>query len=85
MNKLISYVIAILGLIVIVLSFNLSVGELIKGIGLKVTYLMILGIVLVILGVVLSLNKKQAGQEAEVPIYEGEGKKRKIVGYRRHK
>jgi len=40
---------------------------------------------LIILGLTLALGGKQEVKQAteEVPIYEGTGKKRKIVGYRK--
>lgn len=46
------------------------------------------GIGLVVVGVLLSMNKgegkkKGKGGHDEVPIYEGVGKKRRVVGYRK--
>lgn len=78
MGKLIGYIIALGGLILIVLSF------------LKLSFLafvnqktiLIAGVILVLVGVVLTLGKKEKQLE-EVPIYRGEGKKRTVVGYRR--
>jgi len=46
-------------------------------------YLMIAGLVMIILGVLFSVQSSKAKQPHEVPIYEGEGKKRTIVGYKR--
>ncbi|MCX6748004.1 MAG: hypothetical protein NT076_00195 [Candidatus Pacearchaeota archaeon] len=83
MGKILGYLIAVLGLVAIVLSFNSYIKEFFIGLNVKIAYLMILGIILVIFGIVLSLNKKQAKQDEEVPIFEGEGKKRRIVGYRK--
>lgn len=84
MGKLFGYFIAILGLVAIALSFNSVVKAFFSSLNLKIAYLMILGIILVVLGIVLSLGKK-VKQDKEVPIYEGEGNKRKIVGYRKLK
>jgi len=83
MGKLFGYLIAILGLVAIALSFNSYVKSFFIGLNLTVAYLMIIGIILVVLGVVMSLNKPKLKQEEEVPIFEGEGKKRRIVGYRK--
>lgn len=87
MGKLLGYLIALIGLALLALSLlspNL-LPAVIK------PYSIIAGIVLVIVGVFLSMtgsktssrNVKQSDEE--VPIFEGEGKKRKIVGYKRAK
>lgn len=82
MNKLIAYIIAIIGLAVIILSLNLSKLNLSLPASIKPAYIMIAGIILVILGIVLSMNKGKASQVSEeVPIYHGN----KIVGYRKQK
>ena len=87
MNKVIGYVISIVGIGVMALSFglfklNLPVLETVKPM-----YVTALGIILIVAGVVISLiydKKKRINQsDEEVPIYEGTGKNRKIVGYRR--
>ena len=87
MNKLISYVIAVIGLAIVVLSLNLAKIKLNLPVAVKPQYVMVIGIVVFILGIVLSLSKEKAGKikqaEEEVPIYHGEGKSRKIVGYRK--
>lgn len=46
-------------------------------------YVMIASIILVVLGIVISMQDKGGKQPSEVPIYEGHGKKRTIVGYQR--
>ncbi|MFH1710867.1 MAG: hypothetical protein ABH840_00985 [Nanoarchaeota archaeon] len=80
MNKLIGYLIAIVGLIILALPFMtfIPVPEQIKPV-----YLMVGGIAVIIAGIALTLSPKHSKVEKEVPIYEGEGKKRKVVGYRR--
>jgi len=86
-NKIISYIIAVIGLAIIVLSLNLTRINLSIPPQIKPAYIMIVGIVVFILGIVLSLNESKGGKikqaEEEVPIYHGEGKLRKIVGYRK--
>jgi len=80
MNKLIGYVLAVLGLLVVVLSLNSTKIKMLESV--KPAYIMIVGIVLVILGVVLVISKgKETQAEEEVPIYKG----KKIVGYRKQK
>lgn len=87
MNKLIGYLIAIVGLVLLVLTFNMNKFKIALPQIVKPAYILIIGIVLVILGVVLSMNKEKFKKipqaEEEVPIYEGEGKKRKIIAYRK--
>ena len=50
-------------------------------------YILIPAAVLIVLGVIIMIMNSKAGSKIkqinnEVPIYQGEGKKRKIVGYR---
>ena len=80
MTKVIGYSLAILGLVILSLSFGLFSVKL--PVQVPSAYVSSAGIILVIVGIFLLLQggKKQA---KEVPIYEGTGKKRKIVGYRR--
>jgi sulfite exporter TauE/SafE len=80
MNKIIAYIIALVGLAVIILSLNSAKLNLPSSI--KPAYIMIAGIILVIFGVVLVMNKGKSKQASEeVPIYSG----KKIVGYRKQK
>jgi|WetSurMetagenome_2_1015567.scaffolds.fasta_scaffold489742_2 hypothetical protein len=88
MAKVLGYVLATIGLVIMALSFVLSSIPLLSSV--KPIVVMFIGIILIIVGVALSMgsgsssNKiKQAADE--VPIYEGEGKKRRIVGYKRAK
>jgi len=80
MNKIIGYIIAVIGLVILALPFMtfIPIPEQIKPV-----YLMIGGIAVIIVGIALTLGPKQSKVEKEVPIYEGEGKHRKIVGYQR--
>jgi hypothetical protein len=90
-NEIIGYVLSGLGLAGIVASSSKvqPLIPIIKSIPSK--YILIGAVVLIVAGIVVVIsssssssgNVKQA--EEEVPIYEGEGKKRKIVGYKRAK
>ena len=87
MKKLVGNAIAIGGLVVMALSFGLfrldwAILETIKP-----GMITAIGVIAIIVGVVISLMDKgsKRGKQVheEVPIYEGEGKGRKIVGYQR--
>ena len=85
--KVIGYVAAVVGLVVIALGSGFF-GE-IDLLGFDSLYVSIAGAVLVVIGVVLSLAggtgrrvSKDKGKD-EIPIYEGVGNKRRIVGYRK--
>jgi hypothetical protein len=89
--KIIGYILALVGLASILLSsvkFHSSISLIEK---LPSKYMLIGGAVLVILGILFLVSKGGSGSSKikhaseEVPIYEGEGKKRKIVGYQRSK
>jgi len=90
-NKLIGYLIALVGLLGLGISSFPDIQKMIPftlPAVLTGKYVIIGSLILVGIGVVLSLSKssgsrhvKQASEE--VPIYEGEGKKKKIVGYQR--
>lgn len=82
MAKLIGYILALAGLAIAVLSFNLTRLNIVLPASIKQVYVLIAGIALIIAGVVLSLESKKK-QSSEVPIYEGVGKKRVIVGYQK--
>jgi len=89
MNKVIGYVVSGAGILIMALGFGMLplkvkilesvAGNIIAG----------AGIGLVVVGVLLSMDKggrKKKGEKGghdEVPIYEGVGKKRKVVGYRK--
>ena len=81
---------SVVGIVVMILGFGMisldwKILEMIKP-----TYISGIGIIMIIVGVVISLKisekpnrKKGKGGADEVPIYEGVGKKRKVVGYRK--
>ena len=87
MKKIFGYVLAGIGLIG--LGLNSKVGKemvpLVSGI--EGDYLLIGSLAFLVVGIVIMIvtgkgNKKIKQVDKEVPIYYGEGKKRKIVGYR---
>lgn len=91
MKKVVGYIVSIAGIVVMSLGFGMinvswKILETIKP-----NYIVVAGITGIIIGVVISLNinekkhsrKKRKGGTDEVPIYEGVGKKRKVVGYRK--
>ena len=83
MGKLLGYIVALIGLIVIAVSFFTAKIKLPFTLP-NPSMLIIGGIVIIVVGIILALGKSERQLE-EVPIYEGEGKKRKIVGYKRAK
>ena len=90
MKKLVGYIVSGVGLLVMVAGIsNYKLGiSVLDTIG--ETYIIGAGVVLVVAGVVLSMTGKGGSSKvehdkAEVPIYEGVGKNRKIVGYQRGK
>lgn len=87
-KKMVGYVVSIVGIGIMavglkVIPLNLKILE-----GVASNYVVGAGIGLIVLGVVLALNKKGRkvskikGGEDEIPIYEGVGKTRRVVGYR---
>ena len=81
--KVVGYVVAVVGLVVIALGSGFF-GE-VDLYGVDSLYVSVAGVVLVAVGVVISLKSggRVKKQSEEIPIYEGVGKKRRIVGYRR--
>jgi len=92
MKKLIGYLLATLGLIGLLISSKKGVeitSEYIPFIkDIPYLYLLVPSLVLIALGVVVLIvlgegfSGKARQADKEVPIYQGEGKKRKIIGYR---
>ncbi|MCH7850869.1 MAG: hypothetical protein IH845_04475 [Nanoarchaeota archaeon] len=86
MKKLVGYSLSGIGLAVMVVGIGNIKFDLLKGIG--ETYIIGVGVVIVVAGVVMSMmnqkySPKSNKSSEEIPIYEGTGKERKIVGYRR--
>jgi putative Mn2+ efflux pump MntP len=90
-NKIFGYVLGVVGLIIMLLSYVRESLLNFLPASIDKTDVFVTGMVLVIIGVVLLYNKKQikSGKvkqaKEEVPIYEGEGKHRKIVAYKKDK
>lgn len=86
-TKIIGYVLAGLGILGVIASSGKLHDTLpiIKSISTK--NMLIISSVLVLVGIGLTLLERREVKQAaeEVPIYAGEGKKRKIVGYQRAK
>jgi len=87
MKKMVGYVVSIVGLVVMSLGFNIINFKITLLEGVSANIIAGAGIGLIIIGVVLSLKgsggRRSKQAKEEVPIYEGVGKKRKIVGYRK--
>jgi hypothetical protein len=83
-NKLIGYIVAGVGLLVFALSYP-AARDLIKipSIGISDIYIMIAGLILILVGGFLAYRSAKAEQPKEVPIYEGTGEERKVVGIQR--
>jgi len=87
MKKVIGYVISIFGILIMavgleIVSLDWEILNLVSS-----GYVVGLGVVLIVVGVFISLSRevkggKVKGGENEVPIFEGVGKSRRIVGYR---
>jgi predicted tellurium resistance membrane protein TerC len=84
MNKFLGYIIAGVGLAIVVLGSLITKISFLSSIPTK--YVLIAGVIVIIVGIALTLNKssdKVKHATEEVPIYQGVGKNRKIVGYRK--
>ncbi|MFH1308220.1 MAG: hypothetical protein ABIH72_05185 [archaeon] len=82
MNKLLYYIIAAVGVVILILGFTSSNIPVLKN--LPPAYTMIVGLILIILGAVFAsqgFSGKARHKQNEVPIYH----KNKIIGYRREK
>ena len=86
-TKVIGYVLSLLGLGAIALSNQISKLSFLASNTKAMAIPIVGGIVLITLGIVLIMGEGSSSKikqaEEEVPIYEGEGKKRKIVGYKK--
>ena len=90
MTKLIGYVISLIGILLIVISLISSKIPVLSTLLSKIPqqYLLVAAAAVVIVGVAISLlgskkSRKVTQSEEEVPIYEGEGKRKRIIGYKR--
>lgn len=86
-KKVVGYVISVFGILVMTVGFRMiDFGWEILNI-VNLDYVAGAGLALVGIGVFVSLMdkgiKRKKGGEDEIPIYEGVGKSRRIVGYRK--
>ena len=87
MKRAIGYGVSVLGIVVMAVGFGMIPAGVVFLGGVDSNYVAGAGVVLVVVGVLVSL--KSGGKKSvksgndEVPIYEGVGKKRKVVGYRK--
>ena len=87
MKRLIGYVVSIVGIVVMAFGFNMFRLDIALLDGIASNFIVGAGVVMIIAGVVISMMDSRGGKarqaKEEVPIYEGVGKNRKIVGYRK--
>ena len=87
MKKMVGYVVSIVGLVIMALGFNIINFKIAFLEGVGGNYIAGVGIILIVIGVVLSMKgtggRRAKLEKEEVPIYEGTGKNRKVVGYRK--
>lgn len=91
MKKAVGYVVAVVGIGIMAFGFGMIPFKIAFLDGIAGNIISGVGIVTIVIGVALSLmaggkkkgNGNAKGGENEVPIYEGVGKKRKVVGYRK--
>ena len=88
--KVVGYGLSLAGLALIVLSTAISKLSFMAKLGTKaVLYPVVGAIVLIVVGITLIMSESPSSSgkvkqaEEEVPIYEGTGKNRKIVGYQK--
>lgn len=86
LSKSLGYVVTGIGLIVLILSYP-SIRAFLKltlPAQLKDSIIMIIGSAILVVGLFLAYKSSASSKQAEeVPIYEGEGKNRRIVGYKK--
>ena len=79
MAKIVGWILMLLGLALIVLGvLKMKIVSFLNPLLLDVV-----GIILILIGFLFLKQRVEKQEKEEVPIYEGEGKKRRIVGYRR--
>ena len=85
--KALGYGLSIAGVAVVILSGKIASLSFLKSIPKMLAYTVVAGIILIIAGIFLLIDSSSSSskQAEEVPIYEGEGKKRVIVGYQKMK
>jgi hypothetical protein len=87
MKRYIGYLLIVAGFLLVAVGLSSSSGVVSNFVSIPLPSAVsnILGIILVAAGLYFSWDKKKSTDHphGEVPIYEGEGKKRRIVGYRK--
>lgn len=90
MKKVIGYLLIVVGFLFVAMSLSSSnaiLSNFIPTLGIPSFITSVLGVVLIAAGLYLTLTNdnpnKVVQASEEVPIYEGEGKERKIVGYKK--
>jgi len=86
MKKMVGYAISIAGIVVMALGFGVIPIKIALFEGVSANYITGIGIAAIIVGVIIGLRGEDSGRrksQIEVPIYEGRGKKRRVVGYQR--
>jgi hypothetical protein len=88
--KIFGYIIALIGLVILVLSFIRDKVLKFLPDSINKNDLIVTGIITLLVGAVLAYSKKKAPSlssvkhaTVEVPIFEGSGTQRKIIGYQR--
>jgi len=86
-TKLVGYILAIAGLGIITLSNTINKIPFIASMAKGSIYVIVAGIALIVAGLALALTNSTGSKvkhaAPEVPIYEGQGKNRRIVGYQK--
>jgi len=92
MGKSLGYILSIIGLAIILLSNKIANISFIKAIPKSSIYTVVVGVMFIVVGVIFMMDKSSSSYSGnvkhaaeEVPIFQGEGKKKKIVGYKRAK
>ena len=86
---MVGYAVAVGGIAVMAVGFGMIPLKLVFLDGIAGNIISGVGVAAIVVGVVLSLNAEKSGRkgvgsgENEIPIYEGVGKKRRVVGYRK--
>lgn len=89
MKRYIGFLLIIVGFLFVAMGINSSnqfLSNFLPDLGISPMINNILGIVFIVLGLYLSLSSSKSDvkhSSSEVPIYEGEGKKRKIIAYKK--
>jgi len=88
-NKVLGWIFSIVGLVILASGIEMFNNLFVKYLpfleGVNNFYLIIVGAIVIIVGVLFLRGGGSRKFSNELPIFEGEGKKRRVVGYRRSK